>query len=401
MTASIAFVGGQVLTGDDDEPIPSGTVVVTGSVVTAVGPAADVDIPAGARIVDCGGRTVLPGLVDCHEHLLGRSRYGEGTTEIHEPDATWAVVMAHYAADCLARGVTTVRVVGSHHGNDLAIRTSFREGYLASPRMYCAGEAITMTGGHGRGAGVEADGPDACMRAARAQLARGADLLKVMTSGGVGTVHPGEDPTHPELTVPEVAAIVTVATAARTYVTAHADGEEGIGIALDAGVRCIEHGIYLTPDQAAFMAANDVRLVPTLSTIANMWRRGEEWGLPAEWIEIAERVTAVHRESFRNALDAGVRYGTGTDGYGEIVEEILEFTTYGVTPMRAIQAATRDSAQIAAPGARFGVLAEGWLADVLVVDGDPLADIAALRSVVHVMTEGRLVVTADGPLASR
>jgi imidazolonepropionase-like amidohydrolase len=112
-------------------------------------------------------------------------------------------------------------------------------------------------------------------------------------------------------------------------------------------------------------------------------------------------VTAVHRESFRNALDAGVRYGTGTDGYGEIVEEILEFTTYGVTPMRAIQAATRDSAQIAAPGARFGVLAEGWLADVLVVDGDPLADIAALRSVVHVMTEGRLVVTADGPLASR
>lgn len=394
MTGDIAFVGGQVITGDDEQPIPSGTVVISGSTVTAVGPTGTIDVPIGARIVDCSGLTVLPGLVDCHEHLLGRSRFGEGTTEIHESDATWAVVMAHYAADCLARGITTVRVVGSHHGNDLAIRTAFREGYLAGPRMYCAGEAITMTGGHGRGAGVEADGPDACMRTARAQLARGADLLKVMTSGGVGTVHPGDDPTHPELTVPEVAAIVSVATAARTYVTAHADGEEGIGIALDAGVRCIEHGIYLTPEQAAFMAARDVRLVPTLSTISNMWRRGDEWGLPAEWIEIAARATAVHRESFRNALDAGVRFGTGTDGYGEIVAEILEFTTYGVSPMRAIQAATRDSAEITAPGARFGVLAEGWLADVLVVDGDPLADLAVLRSVVHVMTGGRLAVMA-------
>jgi imidazolonepropionase-like amidohydrolase len=389
MTTITAFTGGQVITGDSDEPILDGVVLVVGDTVAAVGPRASVDVPGTARIVDCRGGSVLPGLVDCHEHLLGRSRFGEGTTEIREPDATWGVVIAHYAQDCLERGVTTVRVPGSHHGNDLAVRAAFEEGFLRGPRMVCAGEAITMTGGHGQGAGVEVDGPVECMRAARTQLSRGADFLKVMTSGGVGTVHAGEDPTHPELTVAEVSAVVQVANAARKYVAAHADGVEGIATALDAGVHCIEHGIYLTEDQARFMADRQVRLVPTLTTIANMARRGDEWGLPREWIDIAGRTLDIHRRSFQNALDAGVVYGTGTDGYGDIVDEIREFTGYGVATMRALQAATRDSAQIARPGIRVGVLAEGWQADVLVVDGDPLADLEALRRVRHVMVDGR------------
>lgn len=394
MTPTIAFTGGQVITGASEHPIPDGTVLVVGDTVSAVGPSGSVDVPGTAYVVDCRGLTVLPGLVDCHEHLLGRSRFGEGTTEIREPDATWAVVIAHYAQDCLSRGVTTVRVPGSHHGNDLAVRAAFDEGFLRGPRMVCAGEAITMTGGHGQGAGVEVDGPVACMRAARTQLSRGADFLKVMTSGGVGTVHAGEDPTHPELTVPEVRAVVEVANAARKYVTAHADGVDGIGVALDAGVHGIEHGIYLTADQARHMADRGVRLVPTLSTIANMARRGEEWGLPREWISIAERTLDVHRTSFQHALDAGVVFGTGTDGYGDMVEEIREFTSFGVSVMRALAAATRDAAQIARPGSRVGVLAEGWQADVLVVDGDPLTDLDALRRVRHVLVGGRTVVAA-------
>lgn len=389
MSRVTAFVGGQVITGDDGDPIADGTVLVVDDVVAEVGPAGSVDVPSSATVVDCRDRTVLPGLVDCHDHLLGRSRFGEGTTEIREPDATWGVVIAHYARDCLDRGVTTVRVPGSHHANDLAVRAAFDEGFLRGPRMVCAGEAITMTGGHGQGAGIEVDGPVECMRAARLQLGRGADFLKVMTSGGVGTVHPGEDPTHPELTVTEVTAIVDVANAARTYVTAHADGVDGIGIALESGVHCIEHGIYLTEDQARFMAGRNVRLVPTLTTIANMARKGPGWGLPQEWVDIAERTLDGHRESFAHALRAGVLFGTGTDGYGDLVDEIREFTTFGVTPMRALQAATRDSAQIAKPGIRTGVLAAGWHADVLVVDGDPLVDLESLRRVRRVMVGGR------------
>ncbi|MFC5179478.1 amidohydrolase family protein [Nocardioides taihuensis] len=389
MSTGVLLAHAQVITGADDAPVRDGAVLVEGGQVRAVG--VDVEAPSDAVVIDCTGKTVLPGLVDCHDHLLGRSRYAEGTSDLGEPDATWAVVLAHYAQRSLDQGVTTVRVPGTRHAIDLAVRRAFDEGFLAAPRMVCAGEAITMTGGHGTGAGVEVDGAVECTRAARAQLAGGADFLKVMASGGVGTVRVGEDPTHPELDVEEMAAVVAVARAARKYVTAHADGVEGIENALRAGVTCLEHGIYLTAEQAADMAARGVRLVPTLSTMVNIARRGAEWGLPPEWIGIAEGVLEVHRQSFRNALDAGVVFGTGTDGYGDIVDEIIEFTTYGVSPMRALQAATRDAAQIAVPGAEFGVLAAGRHADILVVDGDPLTDLTTLRQVVLVMSAGQIV----------
>lgn len=391
MSRLTLFTGGRVITGEGDHALPDAAVLVEGEVIRAVGPAGSLAVPSEATVIDCAGRTVLPGLVDCHEHLLGRTRYGEGTTPIVEPDATWGIVIAHHAQACLAAGVTTVRVPGSHHGNDLAVRSAFAEGFLAGPRMICAGEALTMTGGHGVGAGVEVDGPVECAKAARAQLGRGADFIKVMASGGVGTVHPGEDPTHPELDVDELAAVVTVAESARAYVAAHADGVEGIDNALRAGVHCIEHGIYLTAAQAAEMAAHGTRLVPTLSTMVNIARRGAEWGLPVDWLRIADGILDVHRQSFQHALDAGVVFGTGTDGYGDIVDEIIEFTTYGLSPMRALQAATRDAARIVAPHGDFGVLAEGLSADILVVDGDPLTDLTRLRDVVAVMVQGRLV----------
>lgn len=399
MTSTSAFVNAQAITGDGDA-IENATVLVIDDLIVSVGPSDQVEVPTSAQLIDCTNKTVMPGLVDCHEHLLGRSRYGEGTTELDEPDATWAIVVAHYAKDCLERGITTVRVPGSHRGIDIAVRTAFDEGFLVGPRMLCAGEAITMTGGHGRGAGIEVDGRVECTKAARTQLARGADFLKVMASGGVGTVRIGEDPTHSEFTVEEITAVVVAAESSRKYVTAHADGVEGIANALAAGVHCIEHGIYLTPQQAREMASRDIRLVPTLSTMVNIARRGPEWGLSDTWVAIAENILEVHRMSFQHALDAEVTYGVGTDGYGDIVDEIIEFTSFGVTPMRALQAATRDSAQISLPGAKFGVLARDYGADILVVDGDPLRDLSCLRAVDTVM-RGGVVVHSGGPRGGR
>lgn len=396
MISTTAFVNARVITGAEDEPLSQATVLVADDLVSGIGPSSQVEIPPSARVIDCTGKTVLPGLIDCHEHLLGRSRFGEGTEALDEPEGTWAIVLAHYAKNCLERGITTVRVPGSHRGTDLAVRAALAEGYLMGPRMVCAGEAITMTGGHGHGAGVEVDGPVECAKAARRQFARGADFLKIIASGGVGTVRVGEDPTHPELTVEEMAAAVSVAESARKYVTAHADGVDGIANALAAGVHCIEHGIYLTSDQARDMASRNVRLVPTLSTMVNIARRGEEWGLSDVWVTIAEGILDVHRESFQHALDADVMFGVGTDGYGDIVDEIIEFTTFGLTPMRALQAATRDSAQISLPGSKLGVLAPGYLADLIVVDGDPLSDLSCLRSIDTVMLDGVVLQSDDG-----
>jgi imidazolonepropionase-like amidohydrolase len=229
------------------------------------------------------------------------------------------------------------------------------------------------------------------MRAARAQLAAGADFIKIMASGGVGTVRIGEDPTHPELTVAEMSAIVEVANAARRKVTAHADGVEGIANALEAGVHCIEHGIYLTDAQAKLMAATGVALVPTLSTMVNIATKGEEYGLEPEWTRIAEGILDIHRDSFQSALDAGVLFATGTDGYGDMVDEIKLFTTYGMTPMRAIQAATRDAALVTDASATYGVIGSGRPADLLAVTGNPLDDLEALRAVRFVMAGGRRV----------
>ncbi len=391
MSRTMMLLADRLIRGTDDALIEKGAILVRGDSIVFAGKQDEIAPPADAKVVDCGDRTLLPGLVDCHEHLLGRGRFAESASDFDEPEAAWGVVFAHQSDLVLKAGVTTVRVPGSYRGIDLAVRRAFAELDHPSPRLVCAGQAITMTGGHGAGAGVEVDGAAECMRATRAELAAGADFIKVIASGGVGTVRVGEKPTHPEFTVEEMMAVVAAAHAAGKCVTAHADGVEGIENALRAGVDCIEHGIYLTPEQAERMARDGVRLVPTLSTMVNIARKTVEWGLPAEWKGTAEGILDVHRTSFQAALDAGVLFATGTDGYGDMVDEIREFTSYGLSPLRAIRAATRDAAQVALPGARFGTLESGQLADIIAVDGDPLADLEALRSVALVMTEGTVI----------
>lgn len=391
MSQPIILLADRLIRGTDAPLIEESAILIQDGSIVFAGRREEFVPPENAKIIDCGDRTLLPGLVDCHEHLLGRGRYAESGSDFNEPEAAWGVVFAHQSDRVLRTGITTVRVPGTYRGIDLAVRGALAELNHPSPRLICAGQAITMTGGHGSGAGVQVDGIAECMRATRAELAAGADFIKVIASGGVGTIRIGEDPTHPEFTVEELSAVVTAARSAGKYVTAHADGIEGIENALHAGVQCIEHGIYLTMQQAEKMAKDGVHLVPTLSTMVNIARKTEEWGLPSEWAGTAEEILDVHRASFQAALDAGVKFGTGTDGYGDMVDEIREFTSYGLTPLRAIQAATQDAAQIALPGANFGTLESGQLADIIAVDGNPLDDLEALRSVAIVLTEGAVV----------
>ena len=382
----------QVLTGGDDPPIANGGVRVRGSKIVAVGRADDIR-ESEDEVIDLGEATLLPGLIESHEHLSGHDRYAIGDPSVVEPDMMFALVGTYHARRLVRIGVTTARIPGAPGHIDLMIRRAVREGYLLGPKMVCAGRVVVMTGGHGSMSGVEVDGPWEARKAARAQLKAGADFVKIIASGGVGITREGELPSQPELSVVEMAAAVEAVHSADRRITAHADGVPGISNALEAGVDCIEHGIYLNADQAKFMADNGVAMVPTLSTMQGIYHHGIEYGMPETWIPIAEAILEPHLESFRHALEAGVHFAAGTDGFGDIVDEMIIFTTFGIDNYRAIQSATRDAALVISARPDFGVLEEGKAADIIAVDGDPLDDLNVLRSVQFVMIDGETLVS--------
>jgi imidazolonepropionase-like amidohydrolase len=190
-------------------------------------------------------------------------------------------------------------------------------------------------------------------------------------------------------------AAIEAAHAAGLRTTAHADGIPGIRNALEAGIDCIEHGIYLSSDEARFMVEHEVALVPTLSTMVGIYEHGIDYGMPESWIPIARDILQPHRDSFQAALDAGVLFATGTDGFGDMVDEIKIFTSFGLSSYRAIQAATRDAALVISPRPTFGALAPGLSADIVAVAGDPLESLDQLRQVRLVMLEGKVMRTPD------
>jgi imidazolonepropionase-like amidohydrolase len=387
----------QVLTAASDEPLMDAAIHIEAGRIQSLGSWTTAKSEGGA-VLDLGEATVLPGLIDCHEHLNGHDRFAIGDESVTESAVMYAYVAAYQAQRMLSQGITTARVPGFAPAHiDLELRRAISEGYVRGPRLICAGRHITMTGGHGHVHGHEVDGPDEAAKAARTEIKAGVDFLKIMASGGVGITRPGEDPTQPQLTIGEMRAAVEAGHWAGKRVTAHADGERGISNALESGVDSIEHGIYLTKDHASFMAKRGVALVPTLSTMQGIFEHGLEWGVPATWIPLAEEVLEPHRRSFQNALDAGVVFAAGTDGFGDIVDEITAFASFGLTPHRAIQAATRDAAHVIGPLAHdFGTIEPGQRADLVAVYGDPLADLGALRNVQLVMLNGRIEIDRSG-----
>jgi imidazolonepropionase-like amidohydrolase len=380
----------QVLTGDDDDPIRDGAVRVRDGRIEAVGTAAALGSESGEEVMEFPEGTLLPGLIDCHEHLNGHDQYAIGDRSVDASDVMMALVATSHTRRLIDSGITTARIIGSQGQIDLTVRRAIREGYVEGPRLFCAGQNLIMTGGHGQAAGIEVDGPDEARKAARKQIKAGADFIKMMASGGVGITREGEEPSQPELTVAEMAAAIEAAHAAGLRTAAHADGVPGIRNALEAGIDCIEHGIYLGPEEARIMAEHGVALVPTLSTMQGIYEHGIEYGMPESWIPIARDILEPHRQSFQAALDAGVLFATGTDGFGEMVDEMKLFTTFGLSPYRAIQAATRDAARVVSPRPNFGVLAPGKSADVIAVAGDPLESLDQLRQVRLVMLEGKI-----------
>jgi imidazolonepropionase-like amidohydrolase len=396
-----------LIDGTGADPRPSTTVVVADGTIRRIGPADTVSPPRGARVVDGQGRTLLPGLMDAHTHF----GITELTTEaiLRRPLAVYALQVARAIEAAIDHGFTTVRDAGMLDGGWAQAVTA---GHLRGPRILPSGAMLSQTGGHGDWRGrfqqgrrraipgllalpAIVDGVEAVRRAAREQLRHGATQIKVMASGGA--MSPADELEHTQFTVEEMAAAVHEARAAGTYVLAHAYHPRAILGALAAGVQCIEHGNFLDEETAARMAAAGAFLVPTLVTYEQIDLGGEAHGVPAPMLAKIRAVRRAGDESVRIARAAGVRIGSGSDLLGPMQAargRELTLKAAALSPMEAIVSATRTNAELFRLAHRTGTVEEGKDADLILVAGDPIADIALLEkpdNVLLVLKQGAVM----------
>lgn len=345
--------------------------------------------------MDLGGRTVIPGLRNCHTHLcLDGSPDPDAALETRSLTEN-VLVAAKHAESTLRAGVTTVRDLGGWEYVDLGLKKAISDGLIPGPRMLVSGKVLCMTGGQAHFMGVEVDGPVEARKGARAQLKAGADIIKVMATGGVMT--PGVEPGSAQLTCEEMRAAIEEAEKACKLTAAHAQGTAGIKNALRAGVGSIEHGFYLDAEAIDMMLERGVFFVPTLAALHHAIEAGTEAGIPAYVVEKAKRVSDAHLGSFRRAVEAGVRIGAGNDGgtpfnlANNLAGELGCMVNAGMSPADAMDTAHGAAAELLGLADQIGTVEPGKLADLVVLEGDPLADISAVHNVYLVIKGGQLI----------
>ena len=405
-TGSVILRAARVIDGTGAAPIANGEVVVTNDRIVAVGRQGAVAEPAGARIVDLGDATLLPGFIDAHVHIIGRSlgQPGAADAEVRDYAGFGAIVGAENARRTLMNGFTTIRVVGSPDFTDVALRKAIDEGWTVGPRMQVAAHSIGITGGHCDENGYRpglmdgdprtgiADGVEQIRAAVRYQVKYGADVIKTCATGGV--LSEGDAVGATQYTQEEMNALVAEAHRLERRVAAHAHGTEGIKVAVRAGVNTNEHGSFLDEEGARMMAQRGTSLVPTLSAGETVLRAADRGVLTGLRAEKARAAGAAMRNAIRIAVAAGVPIALGTDaGVGAHGTNGHEFTLMnewgGMSPMQVIVAGTSNAAKLLGWQDRVGTLAAGRLADVVAVRGDPLTNVRTLESgVVFVMKNG-------------
>ena len=411
--APIVLRAARLFDGTGAAPVRNGVVVVQGDRIVAAGAADRVQAPAGARVIDLGDATLMPGFIDMHVHIAGRSLSDPKAdlSGVRDLDAYLAIRGVDNARRTLLAGFTTVRTAGSPAFADVALKQAIDEGVVPGPRIQPAAHSFGITGGHCDDNGWRpdvnqndyrtgtADGPDEVRKAVRYQVKYGAEVIKVCATGGV--LSEGDAVGVTQYGAEEMRAVVEEARRHERRVMAHAHGAEGIRIAAEAGVASIEHGSFVDEAGARMMLQKGTVLVPTLSAgemVEGAARRGRLTGLRAEKALAAAEAM---RKGTRLAVRMGVPLALGTDaGVGDHGTNAREFRLMvewaGLTPTQALVAGTSNAAKLLGWQDRVGTLAAGRFADVVAVPGDPTQDVTATERVAFVMKNGVVHVGPGG-----
>lgn len=373
------------------EPKHHQAILLNGDKIEAIGTVGQMQLPADAQYIDARGKTILPGLIDAHIHITGDGN--PNVLRSMKMTVPYKAILSTKNAQALVEaGFTSIRDAGASNLLDIGLREAVKDGIVPGPRMKVSGKGLSITGGHGDNFfppeiiftdRYVVDSPDEARKAAREQLRDGADCIKIHATGGV--MSEKDEPTSRGLTVEEMRAAIEEAKNVGAKTLSHAQGTQGIKNAIIAGINSIDHGFYLDDEAIELMIKNDVFMVPTLCAVYHIVVNGEKMGIPEYGVRKAKIAQAAHLASFRKALDAGVKIAMGTDAatpfnfHGNNAKELELMVEAGMTPSQALLATTRMAAELLGTLNQVGTVEAGKLADIVLVSGDPLADVRVLQ----------------------
>lgn len=399
----ILFTNARLIDATGKPPQDDMAVIVDGEKIGWIGPNHQAQIPEDAQVIDVGGKTLMPGMIDVHMHIC-QGTIPNPIAEYTEIIPLTAIRGAAQARAVLDSGFTTIRNLGALGYADVAVKEAINQGIVKGPRLLASGEMVMTEGSGERGfmrpevhiaeSGIFV-GTDGARRAVRAQVYNGADVIKLIASGRVGS-NAYSMPWDTEMTQDEMEAICDEAHRWGKKVAAHAYSAASVTACVMAGVDSIEHGAMIDEPTIALMAERGAALVPTMTAFNNYLLPGAEERFPAYRLARGRPMAQLQRGNFQKYLDYGLKIATGSDGPrpgslpGSSALEMQLLVEAGMTAMRAIQAATKNAAEVLDMGDSIGTVEQGKLADLIVVDGDPLEDIKILndRERIHTVMKG-------------
>ncbi len=391
----------RLIDGTGAAPVENAVLVVDGKTITYAGPAQGAPSAKGCCSIDLGGRTLMPGLFNCHVHMALRFPFTPYNVDEYKTPGYRAMVMYRRAIESLFCGVTTIRSTGEADYSDTAVRDAINRGMVMGPRILTAGPIIIAHGGHGAGqwGSIECSGPYEFMRETRNVIVHGVDLIKICTTGGMVGEYEGANTM--QMTEEEITAVTQVAKKYNKIVSGHIGNDEAIRAAIRCGVISIEHGYLMNEETARILADSDAYLVPTLAVSASCDYL-EKHNNPRYHIEKIREIGKKHMQSAANAIAAGARIAVGTDllpsdpldGTNATIREVELLVEAGMAPMDALCSATRVSAELCGVDNVTGTLEVGKEADLIALNGKPDEVISHLRNVDMVVKGGSLVLSS-------